>query len=209
MPLVQYWYVKECPLASDCSSQSWKKAGCWGKSPEEAKRRCAFHLEKSSLHKLTAEDAVAIADLAELDSYEDEEMPEEEPHPKKKPRQYDLVQQVTSQVMGAIGSGAIGSPAVGVLGAAPKKGLPLSSSSSVSIVGTSQQERTSKIVLRYGEFQAALDSVNRAVQSAEQAHRLSLAASRAFADEVTALQSVRDNLTAIKETAEIQMRGSG
>ena len=74
------------------------------------------------------------------------------------------------------------------------KMLQTSSASSASSAG--------HIFVRAHEFQAAIDCVNRAMNSAQQAQRVALAASRAFADEVLALKEVKTNLEAIKASAE-------
>ena len=80
--------------------------------------------------------------------------------------------------------------------------LPGSSSGSLpstSVPSTVVPASSSGYVhMRVHEFQAAIDCVNRAMNSALQAQRLAAAAARAFGDEVKALNEVRENLETIK-----------
>ena len=46
-----YHVFMECPLKHECSEASFKKASCWGWTPEEAKERLKTHLMKSGNHK--------------------------------------------------------------------------------------------------------------------------------------------------------------
>ena len=177
-----YYYVQECPMAHDCTTKSFKHAGVWGHSVESCKARLLHHLVMSSHHKLEKVDAEGLAELAEYEFHK------EEPQPKR-PK--------TLPIGAPAPAHPIGAPAP------PLSGMPTSSSS--GLVPLPVAQRSSLIYMRVGEFQSAIDCTSRALHAAQQAHRLSLAASRAFADEVAALESVKTNLEAIKATAEMQV----
>ena len=169
------FYAKECPLAESCSAQSWKKATVWSDSEEGVRDLVVKHLMQSGHRKLSKSDAIAMAELVAIEHYEHE--PEEPP---------------TKRL-------AIGSKAASQAAPASFEGMPASTSSGIVPARTSGY-----IYMRVNEFQASIDCVNRALHSAQQGQRLSLAASRAFADEVSALTEVKNNLEAIKAPAELQ-----
>lgn len=80
------------------------------------------------------------------------------------------------------------------------EGMPASASA-----GIVPAQASGTIYMRVNEFQASIDCVNRTLYSAQQAQRLSLAASKAFADEMSALTEVKNNLEAIKASAGLEL----
>ena len=55
--LCEYWYFESCPLKSDCSVQSFKRAKCSGKCPAQAKLALKHHLVNSANHMLDPDKA--------------------------------------------------------------------------------------------------------------------------------------------------------
>ncbi len=184
-----YFYAKECPLSEQCSAQSWKKASCWGETEEGAREQLVRHLMTSGHHKLSKTDAQSMAELATMEEYYEEE--EAGPPAKKQ------------AVGAAIGAKAAQQASSQALLPRLAAGMPSSHSS-----GLMPASSSGLIFLRVHEFQSSIGCVNRALHSAQQAHRLSLAASRAFADEVAALTEVKQSLEAIKAAGEIQAQSS-
>ena len=71
--LCEYWYYESCPLTSDCSVQSFKRAKCSGKCPAQAKLALKHHLVNSANHLLDpdyADRVVRGADLKHEKYYE-------------------------------------------------------------------------------------------------------------------------------------------
>ena len=64
--LVDWWYYESCPLTSDCSVQSFKRAKCSGKCPAQAKLALKHHLVNSANHLLDPEDADRVIRGADL-----------------------------------------------------------------------------------------------------------------------------------------------
>ena len=175
-------------MKESCSSHSWKKARCCADTEQECRKTVIRHLIKSGHHELSYSDAVNMGNLAIVESYEEEDEAEA-PAPKR--------QAVESTEIRA---------------AAPKRAPPLRPDaanimlSRSSSTGIAPAVSSGYVYMRVHEFQAAIDCVSRACSSASQAQRLALAAGRAFADEVNALQEVKNNLEAIKATAEMQQQ---
>jgi hypothetical protein len=48
---VTWFCINCCPLAFECTTAAFKRAHCFGATPEEARARLSLHLQKSSLHK--------------------------------------------------------------------------------------------------------------------------------------------------------------
>ena len=68
--------ARSLPLADQCSTQAWKRAGVWGYTRVEAEERLVKHLMSSGLHAFSKEEAEAVAMVAE---YGDGEWGEEPP----------------------------------------------------------------------------------------------------------------------------------
>ena len=64
--LCEHWYYEFCPLQSDCSKASWKRASCSGKFKEQAKMALQHHLVNSSNHNLDPEYAARVVRGADL-----------------------------------------------------------------------------------------------------------------------------------------------
>ena len=167
------FYATECPLAEDCSAQSWKKVAVWSDSEEGCREQVVKHLMQSGYHKLSRSDAVPMAALAQIEFLEPEEDGE---LPAKR--------------------AAIGYRPPPAL----SEGMPASASA-----GIVPAQASGTIYMRVNEFQASIDCVNRTLYSAQQAQRISLAASKAFADEMSALTDVKNNLEAIKASAALEL----
>ena len=187
MPKVRF-FAKECPLKESCSAHSWKKARACGDTEQECREAVIRHLMRSGHHELSFSDAVNMGNLRIIETYEEEDEPDA-PAPKRMPIDNSNIALAATP--------------------APKRAPPLrpdaanlmlSRSSSAGIVPAIS---SGYIYMRVREFQAAIDCVSRACSSASQAQRLALAAGRAFADEVSALNEVKANLEAIKATAEM------
>ena len=172
-------------MVEQCSAQSWKKASAWGDSDAACRDQVARHLMHSGHHRLSKADATSMANLALVEAYEDDS---------------DNLPPAKRQAIGAKQQPSSGSASASAPAIAPPEAILSPTSTSVGIVPAVS---SGFIFMRVHEFQAAIDSVNRAAHAAAQAQRLALAAGRAFADEVTALQEVKANLEAIKATAEM------
>ncbi len=201
MVIKTFFFVRDCPCQSQCSAASWKKAAAWGHSEDECRDRVALHLQKSSLHSMTKEWAHKWADKSQVESYEDEVEEEVHEPARKKSKDHkttreEKIEAIAHKVVTAIDTRFGSSSAAGAT-------IP---STSVRVGALSDLERSSNITMRFGEVQAAIDCTQRALTAAQQAHRLALAASRAFSDEVSALESVKQNLDAIMATAMAQTR---
>ena len=73
MSMKSYFFATECPLNHECSSQAWKRSGCWDYTEDECRARVYDHLVKSSLHVVTPEDAMVMAQGVELATDEHQE----------------------------------------------------------------------------------------------------------------------------------------
>lgn len=73
MPL---WYVGFCPLGDDCSKKG--KRVCCCSSVDEVKAKISWHLQSSTYHVLTEEQALIMADTAQIDEIEYEVEVEED-----------------------------------------------------------------------------------------------------------------------------------
>ena len=184
-----FFFAQGCPCAEECSDQSWKKAQAWGETEDVVREQVVKHLMTSGLHKLSKADAWAMALLAAIYSYEDEEAPPSKKHASG------------SQASGSQSS-AIGARQLQMLQPSTTSVPSPESMVRSTSVGIVPATSSGHIFMRTQEFQAAIDCVNRALNSAQQAQRVALAASRAFADEVAAFNDVKTNLEAIKATAE-------
>ena len=65
---MQFFYVEECPCASECSAAAWKRANVWGWSEDECKACLVRHLQTSGNHLIPEADALQYADCVELKS---------------------------------------------------------------------------------------------------------------------------------------------
>ena len=199
-----FFFVECCPYAEVCSSQSWKKAGVWGESEQEARNAVVQHLVNSGHHKLSKADAEAMAVIVPVDSYEEEVDEEQQQHQAKKARWSGLqhsAPSATATSAGGLLAGGLQQLPIGMGGLEPLSSI---SSGMVRARPMPTAAREAKIYMRATEFQAAIDCTLRALHAAEQAQRLSLAASRAFADEVSALTAVHQNLSSIRDTADFR-----
>ena len=64
--LVDNWFYESCPLASDCTPASWKRAKCSGKCQAQAKLALKGHLMNSGNHRISREDADRVVRGADL-----------------------------------------------------------------------------------------------------------------------------------------------
>ena len=64
--LVDNWFYESCPLASDCTPGSWKRAKCSGKCQAQAKLALKQHLMNSGNHQISREDADRVVRGADL-----------------------------------------------------------------------------------------------------------------------------------------------
>ena len=64
--LVDNWFYESCPLASDCTPASWKRATCSGKCQAQAKLALKQHLMNSGNHQISREDADRVVRGADL-----------------------------------------------------------------------------------------------------------------------------------------------
>ena len=69
-----FWVCKECPLATDCKPESFKRAKCWAETREEAMSALVHHLVHSSHHLTPVDDAEILASDADFE-YEEWPMP--------------------------------------------------------------------------------------------------------------------------------------
>ena len=193
-----YYYCEACPVSEACSAASWKKAQAWGATEQECRQQVKAHLMHSGLHRLSETDATNLADIATILTYEQEVDEDAEP-PAKRKKTGGAAAAAVSQKPAVVAAPGPRPPAYPpAIGMGP-------SSSSVGL--TTAEYRGSLIYMRTTEFQAAIDCTARALHAAQQAHRLALAAGRAFSDEVAALQAVHTNLVAIRESADIRREG--
>ena len=214
--MVKTWFFcQDCPLAEGCSQKSWKNAGAWGETEDLVRSAVVDHLVRSGHHHLSKADAKNMAQLCEIKSYDEDTDEEGTQQPKKKQKttkqhaigapvmQQQQQQQQLQQLQGH----------VQMLRDELQQQqqqlqqLPLSmpsASSSGLLQPLSEEARGSMMTMRVTEFMSALDCINRALTSASKAEQICLQASRAFHDEVLALTSVKQNLEAIKASANIQ-----
>ena len=73
-----FWVCRECPLATDCKPESFKRAKCWGETREEAMRHLVHHLVHSSHHSIPEDEAETMASLA---AFTQEDWPQPKPAP--------------------------------------------------------------------------------------------------------------------------------
>ena len=59
-----FWVCNACPYADECKPDSFKRAKCWGETPEEARSALVRHLVYSSHHNFPEDEAEAIASKA-------------------------------------------------------------------------------------------------------------------------------------------------
>ena len=173
----QFFFLTECPEPS-CSHASFKKAGVWGYTVDDAKVRLVHHLTKSSYHSLSKAEATDMAENVAWElSGEHEEDEQQVPQCKRprpsEPRPPAIPPDMSVRIEQAL---------------APFGGPP--------VMGES-------VTIRRVEFQGIVDSVNRATVAVRQCQRLSAAASRAFADEASHLDSVKATLENILAQSEV------
>ena len=174
-----YFTFAECPLKESCSRSSFKGASVWGWSEQEARDRCVAHLMNSPYHKCSEDDAQIYVNGAEFQEFD------YNPPPAKKGRNqpqqpieppHELVAKTAEQVMSMMAG----------------------SSGSGSSIGAD-------VCFRRSDFQAIVDSVCRASTAVAAAERLATSASRAFADELAALEDVRAGLQMIAEANDVHI----
>lgn len=61
-----YYYIKECPIPEDCSAQAFKRAGIWDHTDADCRIRLVNHLMNSSKHNLDRQEAMELAEMAEV-----------------------------------------------------------------------------------------------------------------------------------------------
>lgn len=191
MPLMSYWFCKQCPVGG-CSSQSWKKAQCWDWDEFGCRKRVYEHLRRSGHHAdVTASDASILADHAELGQDEREMKGKDE--------------QNASDREAAMTDAATGSnepkPQLPIGGrprrqpTTPESGPP-AKRQQMSIADA--LEAMPHAVAAYSipsiQVEQILDSVKRAEAAAAHAQMLAASAAKAFGGELQALTSVRNAL---------------
>ena len=73
-----FWVCKECPLATDCKPESFKRAKCWAETREEAMSALVHHLVHSSHHSIPEDEAETMASTA---AFAQEDWPPTKPAP--------------------------------------------------------------------------------------------------------------------------------
>ena len=150
----------------------------WGWTVEEVHERLVAHLMKSSYHGLSGPDACAMSEAStvlEKDCDPAWKRARKSPEPPTQP------------------------PPLRALGDGMQQQHPQAAEqppSDVSIVGEN-------ISVRRVDFQAIVDSLNRASLAVRQAQRLAGAASRAFADEAANLDNIKSTLESILASTDI------
>ena len=205
--MVKTWFFcQDCPLAEDCSQLSWKKAAAWGETEDLVRSAVVEHLVRSGHHHLSKSDATNMAQLCEIKSYDEDTDEEGTQQPKKKQKttkqhaigapvmQQQQQQQQLQQLQGH----------VQVLRDELQQQQQQLQQLPLSMPSASSSSYSPMMTMRVTEFMSALDCINRALTSASKAEQICLQASRAFHDEVLALTSVKQNLEAIKASANIQ-----
>ena len=64
--LVDNWFYESCPLASDCTPGSWKRAKCNGRCQAQARLALKQHLLNSGNHQISRQDADRVVRGADL-----------------------------------------------------------------------------------------------------------------------------------------------
>jgi hypothetical protein len=178
-----YFYVPCCP-SPECTTEAFKRAQVWGWTRDEAKQRLITHLMRSGHHMLPKEDAEVIAADVELEEDEYKTKPQEQPQ-RKRQKGPQQPQEPPADIVHRAVELAVHNIAMGTMACRDVAS------------GSGDTSYVEHVNIRSGDFMAAIDCTVRATAAARQAQKLAQAASRAFADEVAALDSVRTMLETI------------
>jgi hypothetical protein len=186
-----FYYANTCPLSHECTSQSWKKARCWGWTIDEAQDYLMQHVSKSGHHshrsRQEKEDIVAtfsfITDVSDEVPSESEESEPGRKRSKHQPSMNDYPIGARRPATGSSGSGA-SAPAT------PPPNAVLESRIAVRDRDT--------ITISRQQLDSAMDSINRAYSACRHAQKLSAAAAEAFSQESEVLLEAKSAVEAIR-----------
>ena len=203
-----WFWVKVCPRAEACSEQAFKRAKVWGWTEQEARDRLSQHLQASSLHEMSEEDAKGIADGVDLEEAilrreEATHVDEQAPPPVAPPVAPTWPKAPSPVASSATSTAAIVAETLRQAGLSPA--TPTSSPGTTLDIGSRvlppPQNDTQVVpatnVVRRADLVAAVDALKRAQTAARQAHRLSLAAAEAFNNEAQVFQESQGALESI------------
>jgi hypothetical protein len=202
----EFFWVEFCPAMHECSSQSWKNAKVWGWTEAECRGELMKHLSNSSKHNLSFHDRQALVDGVDLcvDVYEGQ--PQQQQQQQQPPQKRSKVigagqqQQHQQQQQELLAIGA--SQQEQEYSEIEITEMQLAQH---ALQAQDQQDHVGRVVLRQVEFDSIIDSVGRAATCARYAQKLAAQASKAFGDEVAALENTKAHLETIKLNAELDV----
>ena len=173
-----YFQVKWCPMAEHCTTDSFKRAAVWGWNESECKDRLIGHLTRSSLHQMTQEDAETAAEQADVEAME-WEPPRKRARQPTEPPTAAHYQQQQQEITEAEELQDVATSSLGEI---------------QSILDAGGSSLGQNVTFRLVDFQAMMDSVNRAISAVKQAQLIAASATRAFGDEKVCLEQVKRGL---------------
>ena len=205
---MQRWYYAEaCPLDSECSQSSWKRAHCAADSEENVRKLVKKHLVNSGHHKRDPFDAETWASMAtisweefsanEIDSWTDT-------HTRKR-KQTDhgdeskgsthltkeQVKEVVANAIAALSQDGHDTEEHSPDGDNDASGSGLRVLRSKNVLARREE---ALVTLRYTQLKSALDCLSRAERGCRGAEKVLQQAANAFADEAKNIASAADDI---------------
>ena len=193
--LTKYYYVLECPLASECNRDNFKKWKVWGETPAGAREKLLAHLCSCGLH--SAHETVEgertdmykeLCEKAKVDEMECNESPAKGGKKRKKKPADD--EAAAAECQRPAGKPVILRPGDGSAGRLAVALPPRSSYTGDAMMSMSTTE-----------MKMFHEQAERAHKAAVNAYRLSAAAATAFADQATIFQGMVHYVAAKLEDA--------
>jgi hypothetical protein len=209
----EFFWVEFCPAMHECSSQSWKNAKVWGWTEDECRGELMKHLTNSSKHNMSFEDRQNLVDGVDLHADVYEEQPQQQQQQQQPPQKRSKVigagqqqqHQQQQQELLAIGAGQQQQHQQQQQQEYSEIEITEMQLAQHAQQAQDQQDHVGRVVLRQVEFDSIIDSVGRAATCARYAQKLAAQASKAFGDEVAALENTKAHLETIKLNAELDV----
>ena len=194
----EYFYYPTCPMNADCSEKSFKNAGCWGWTRQEAQARLQHHLEKSVYHMLPITDAEVLASLADVESDTYEAPPVGQPSKRKRAVDGPMPTEPTTGVdyrevianaiqhLQAAGSGQVSSSSAPPV-ANITSDLPL-------VAKARPSSKMAGVFVSIEEAKACHDSMVRAHRAVKSAQKLCTALGQALNEEAEVIHEAKNNI---------------
>ena len=195
--MAKFFYAKECPYADECSATNFKSWGCWGWTEESCRAQVLKHLKNSGKHKEhvpagESRDTEYEMMVEGMELEEDVYDTSQDTHVSKRQRVDDKGKSKGRPSASSADGDGDGHGVVGAVGAHPA-GRSLAA---ICSGGLQQNMR------RHGDAMGGSpitrqdlcevsDALGRCVSSARHAQRLSAMAAKAFQEEATIFEEVK------------------